>query len=454
MQVRSYPVNFCKTVTCDNFGKTDIAQRGKISHRLGFPSLHCHQCGGHPPLVDGEHISVVTNNKLRQALSATPLACPRCMPLAADKKAATTRYGKTAKGSQRYACQQCQHVFSFPSPYLQDKDILLLENVLQRIPVTDAIQQLKISPKTYYASIQRTALRLEAVTRLMESRLELSQARVETHSEVLNAGAEHRLWCLFSQFIDSNYVLLASHNVSGAQIDSDHHYISKNDTQVRCDSVIEMKSLLEERYRQLLSRYHFEDLNYGPARGYRHAVLIKPADLCYVHFNLLAQQLNNVRHQVHYIEHESCLRSGALSANLGRFREQSIDICYKVTGGGICNDLSESGQKVSWWQDKWYPMPEGSISAITPYSERVVKQLGASYRQPTSCFYSYLSAHLPKGLRSYEQVNALIMLHRFFFNYVEVQKDGTTPAMRAGLAVKPWSLSTLDETLAEVIESL
>ena len=153
--------------------------------------------------------------------------------------------------------------------------------------------------------------------------------------------------------------------------------------------------------------------------------------------------------QLHYIEHESCLRSAALVNAIDDIKKGNAEIYYYYPFISTDKNQRLKGEKIGWWNDRWFSNDFGAYCSITtPKNTR--GDLRLTERDCVYSYYEYLSKNMKKGVNSYSVINNLFEIHRVLFNY-SILKKGTTRAVIAGLASSVFSAESL---LYEALRSL
>jgi len=436
--------NCCKNCRCPNFGFTESSDYLAKSQQLGYPALHCKACGSYPPLVDSHSVNLVVAERAQQHLSKAPCGCSQCEPgFFLGPTVGVKRYGKTGANSQRYQCRQCQSVFTQPHIKNTEQLCQLFNFLSQGHNPQQIMQQLSIAPKIYYQLLQRLYHCLRFYSRLQEQRaLPHDFIALHTESKVHEFSEQKRIWALCSNEVQSGYVLLHTHNQTQVELSQAVYYQQRPSTTLPALQDNPIVEALKRRYQLTLNRYHFEDLHYGPTSHLRGTHIIQPSVCAYAHFQLLSGFTHGAERFHHYIEHESSIRGAALMSCVEAIRHKQAEVYYIYHHPRTETDMGEGGNKVGWWNDRWYPADFGAYCSITSAQASATP---VNLPRPMACqaFFEHLEQSMSKQLKSASSVNALFEINRALFNYVLSDEQGQTPAMRLGCSDKPLSGSQL-----------
>ncbi|WP_432454454.1 MULTISPECIES: hypothetical protein [unclassified Agarivorans] len=446
--------NCCKNCRCPNFGLTESSDYLAESQHLGYPALHCKACGSYPPLVDSHSVNLIVEEKAKQQLTKSPCGCSHCEPgFFLGTTVGVKRYGKTGANSQRYQCRKCQNVFTQVNIKGLEPLSRLFSLLNRGHNPQQIMQQLEIAPKIYYQLLQRLYQCLRFYSRQQEQRvLHRSFCALHTESQIHEFSEQKRIWTLCSTEVTSGYVLLHTHNQSQLQLNDSAHYQQKTSTLLPPLSDSPIVEALKRRYQLTLNRYHFEDLHYGSTAALRGSQLLQPALTAYAHFQLLSAFTSQNQNFHHYIEHESSIRGAALMSCVEEIKQQRADIYYVYRHPRSETDMGSAGNKVGWWNDRWYPADFGAFCSITSAQQNPTK---VALAQPLACqnFFQHLQLNMPKQLKSFSSVDALFEINRALFNYLLPDKEGLTPAMRLGCCEQQMTASELVSAAVAAVNS-
>ncbi|BEU02024.1 hypothetical protein OAG1_08240 [Agarivorans sp. OAG1] len=436
--------NCCKNCRCPNFGLTESSDYLAESHQLGYPALHCKACGSYPPLVDSHSVNLIVEERTKLHLSKAPCGCSNCEPgFFLGPTTGVKRYGKTGANSQRYQCRKCQSVFTQVHVKGSEQLCRLFNSLSLGHSPQKIMQQLSIAPKIYYQLLQRLFHCLRFYSRQQEvMALKRQFLAIHTESNVHEFSEQKRVWALCSSEAQSGYVLLHTHNQTQLQLNDSVYYQQQASTRLPALQDSPIVEALKRRYQLTLNRYHFEDLHYGPTSHLRGTQIIQPAICAYAHFQLLSGFTHQVKHFHHYIEHESSIRGAALMSCVEQIREKSADVYYIYQHPRTQSDMGAAGNKVGWWNDRWYPAPFGAFCGISS-GQQVPAPIDLPRPQACQSFFEHLEQNMSKQLKSASSVDALFEINRALFNYVITDQNGETPAMRLGASEQPLSGTTL-----------
>ncbi|CAG9000461.1 MAG: hypothetical protein CENE_02456 [Candidatus Celerinatantimonas neptuna] len=429
----SLELNCCKSWRCENFGLPHSEHYQPLSHHLGYPALHCKLCGSFPPLIDSQIIEKLIHEKLPTQLPRTPIDCPNCLPSFKRFTHPPQRYGTTSAGHQRLRCRNCGKVYT-PAQPPKINVLLSFYNVLhQQSRATDAIKQLKISSKLYYQLLRWCALLLGQYTRKLEYQYLPKQfLALQSESTVLELAGGLRLWLLSSAEATSGYQLMESHNLAQLSLNQ-AYYTEQGDNRLNSYPEFPLTQALKKRYQQLLTRYHFEDLQYGPSNQWNRYHLVKPRLIAYAHFQMLQSLIAPQVHQHHYLEQESCIRGAAIMGAIQQIRKQQADIFYLFAHPDQQTAFLADGRPVGWWKDRWFNTTFGGYCPIT---ER------RSYRFPfqmnniasNQIYFQEMKKKIPGYLKSLAPLNAWLTLQRCQYNFL-IQNNTEAPASKLGMPI-------------------
>lgn len=428
--IMSLELNCCKSWGCENFGLPHSEDYQPLSHHLGYPALHCKRCGSFPPLIDSALIDKLIQEKLPYQLPRSPMDCPDCLPTYERFTYPAHRYGVTSAGHQRLRCRSCKKVYTPSQPPKFDL-LCQFYNVLnQQLRATEAIKQLNISSKQYYQLLQWCAILLGQLTRSLEHRYFPKQLlALQSESTVIELSGGLRLWLLSSAEATSGYQLMDSHNLTQLSLDQGG-YNEHGDNRLHKYAELPLTQALKKRYQQLLSRYHFEDLQYGPSNQWNRYHLVQPRLIAYAHFQMLQSLISPQIHQHHYLEQESCIRGAAIMGAISQIRRQQADIFYLFAHPDQQTAFLADGRPVGWWKDRWFNTTFGGYCPIT---ER------RNYRFPfkmndiasNQIYFQEIKKKIPSYLKSLSPLNAWLILLRCQFNFLEQQH--AVPASKLGM---------------------
>ncbi|MFM2485729.1 hypothetical protein ABUE30_11790 [Celerinatantimonas yamalensis] len=417
-------LNCCKSWGCKNFGLTASADYQPLSYHLGYPALYCAECGSYPPLIDNQLVTQLIAEKLPQQFPQTMDQCPNGCDLTTLKR--PQRYGLTSAGRQRLRCRHCLKVYTPTKPATAALLHTLAEHLTQSLNATTSIQRLGITSKRYYQLLHEFALLLGRYTRQLEQQFAPKELlAMQTEGHVLAFAGGLRLWLLTSSEATSGYQLMSTHNLSELS-EPDAHYQNKADNRLTTFADAPLTEALKRRYQQLMNRYHFEDLQYGPSPCWRRHYLIQPSLVTYAHFQMLRSITDSAHHLHHYLEQESCMRGAAIMGSIERIREKQAEVFYLFAHPDRQTAFLADGRAVGWWRDRWFSTPFGGYCPVTERSH---------YRYPFQMrdiqtnqhYFEYLDTHFPRTLKSLTPINDHLLIQRCRYNLV-TQANRVAPA--------------------------
>ncbi|MFM2480410.1 hypothetical protein [Celerinatantimonas sp. YJH-8] len=430
-------LNCCKSWGCDNFGRPDQADYDQLSHHLGYPALHCQKCGSYPPLINNEAVHQLYLEKHPTHYLHPRLHCPRCFQAHAQN---IQRYGVTSSGRQRFRCRTCQKVFTPPRMPELTKLQAILQGIEQQQSPTRQMQRLGLNAKSYYQQLQWLAILLSYFSRHLEHHhLPRTLLAMQSETGILSLAGNIRLWCITTAEAKSGYQLLLNHNASTLSLE-DGEYQGKEDNRLSAFTDQSLTEAIKKRYQQIMNRYHFEDIQYGPSACWKQAHLIQPWLISYAHFQILRDVSKLAQHQHHYLEQESCIRGAAIMGAIEAIQERHAEVFYLFSHPDQQTAFWADGRPLGWWKDRWFSTPFGGYCPIT---ER------RHYRHPFQMrdiatnqhYFQYLSQHIPKMIKGLAPLNAHLLIQRCCYNFTV---DGEqSPAERLGLPHYDHSIQAL-----------
>lgn len=433
-------LNCCKSWGCKNFGVTESDDYEYHSNHLGYPALFCRQCGSYPPLIDNEQVESLVTEKRPQQLYTAPEQCPQCGILSYQ------RYGVTSANRQRVRCNKCQKIYTPPKP----PSLALLQAIGQVVLTHQnhrkACQKLGINSKRFYEIQHWLAALIGRWSRKLEYQYlghEFIALQSESAIVTLNSGI--RIWLITSAEASSGYQLLTNHNLSN-QFEHRSLYQGNVDNRLSLYPNEPLTEALKKRYRQLMNRYHFEYLQYGPSPRWQRYPLIDPNPIIYAHFQLLRLFNHPFSHEHHYLEQESCFRGAALMSCMDKIASQQAEVFYLFAHPDQQTAFLADGRPLGWWRDRWFNTPFGGYCPITerrqyryPFQMRDI--------QANHNYFDYLDHHLNKALRSLPALDDQLIIYRCCYNLVHFDQN-----IPAGQFLSMPLYSNLDELTAAALD--
>jgi len=424
--------NCCKTVACENFGRSESDSYIHQSERLGYLSVECTLCGSNPPWINNELVAEVLAEKMEKQFGDKVVGCKRCAPYFFVNPSPPARlHGFTSAGTQRKKCAQCSAIFTQPDFKNVDALQRVLASLVEKKEIKVAIKESGLAPRLYYFYLNKLA---QIFSNFSHSNEEWALRReyLGMHSEgrLIELTHQRGFYTLFTAEIDSGYILLQSNNLTKLSFPDAFIYKESVNTMVTNIDSDNLELVLLDRYQSNLKRNHFEQLILGDIKPIVNCNAIYPDKVAYIHFQLLKLMTDNVQYYDHYLEHETTLRSGALMSSLEDIERGAANIYYFLPFNS--EDIKLTGKKLGWWGDIWYSNNVGAFSSVTGKlkanpSFRLQKGLAIER------FFQYLNSSIKKSVNSMQVIDDLSEIHRVLYNYC-AQEGTTTPACLLGLA--------------------
>lgn len=445
-------LNGCKTIFCSNFGVPFKDNHPTLikNDNLGFLGVDCKLCGSHSPWVNPDLIEKILTEKITLKFGLKVVGCTKCQPNFFDyEKLKSIACGFTGAGTPRRKCSKCLRVFTVPNFKNVNALRSVLNSIIANVEINQAIKISGLSARLYYFYLNQLSVIFSNYSRINEQN-KLYTQRLVTHSlgGVVPFLHGRGVYNLVTAEANSGYILLQSNNLTGLDLPTEDRYYSSDNTLPVLKSE-KLADIIKDRYAQNLTRRHFESLLIGPLKPIKRCSYTNPRTAINVHFQLLNVFTQHSEQYAHYIEHESCFRTAALVNSIKAIKKGNAEIYYYYPF--VCTDKDRrlTGEKIGWWNDRWFSNDFGAYCSITtPKNTR--GDLRLAERDCVYSYFEYLNENMKKGLNSYAVINNLFEIHRILFNYTTL-KNKTTRAVIAGLATKPFST---DDLLDESLRSL
>ncbi len=314
-------LNFCKTLTCPNFGSMDeqdyLVQRSNPAR----PTLVCRECGAFPPLLNNHQVHAeLIAQRQRHADGLCACTNPACEHL--GKPVLTHRHCYHAFGysgdRQRYRCKGCQSTFvdrwsgANKKSELQQK---LLAFLFTGHTVREICRRLSLNPKTFYDHLNQIAARCRQKLAAYDTRFlaDTSTGHLASVHAPLQPQSQNGVQWLATGEAHSGYILLQDINYHPYDHDclSDHHdpyqdacrFMATANAGQRPETTPRPDGLLgrvDAKYREVFSRSNVEDPYTQsfhfiyPNRG----TLIRPQYTTYAHYLNLKPLIDHWQHIV------------------------------------------------------------------------------------------------------------------------------------------------------------
>ena len=473
-------LNYCKTVACTNFSRTDPQLYVLQNSNLQRPVLICRECGAFPPVLSNYDV-VAEKQRLKQENTSDLAACtnPECshhtFPVLTYRQLYHA-FGYSGE-RQRYRCKACHHTFVDPWSSSNNKHQLqqkLLAYLFTGHTVREICRRLAMNPKTFYDQLNNIAARCRRQLTIFDARL-CKQALARQFATDLTPLQPHSnngvLWIATAE-TDSGYIISqhVNYQTQPAATYVDHHdayragtrFIAPHSYHHLHDRPTTSQGLLahiDATYRQILARKNMENplsgevtINY-PTKG----CLIRPQYTVYSHFLYLRELLNpSIPSLAVFMPQETLLRSACLSVFIDRINNHTIDPLYVVE-----DNSWQHGQQVAkidivlmgWWRDRWaFSRNKSGNKGICHLGGNkkdqqhwltiATHQAATAYQQRFHDQFSHMVNEPRRKLRP-ASLLPLLDIYRAWHNLCHQNKAGLTPAQALGLMSSPMTLEQL-----------
>ena len=473
-------LNYCKTVACANFGRTEPQLYVLQNTQPERPILICRECGAFPPVLSNYDV-VAEKQRLKLEQNSGLAACSTSDCPHNGLPVLTYRQFYYAFGfsgeRQRYRCRSCLHTFVDPWSSSNNKHQLqqkLLAYLFTGYTVREICRRLTINPKTFYDQLNNIAARCRRQLTIFDARLcKQTQARyLATDLALLQPHSNNGVLWIATAEADSGYVVSqhVNYQAQPTAITTAHHdayhigtrFITPYNYQHPETPPTKPQGLLahiDATYRQILARKNMENplsgevtINY-PTKG----CLIRPQYTAYSHFLYLRELLNeNIPSLAIFMPQETLLRSACLSVFIDRVTSHTLDPLYVVE-----DNSWQYGQQVEkidivlmgWWRDRWaFSRNKSGNKGICHLGGNKKNQqhwltvathhAATAYQQR---FHDQFSHMVNEPRRKLRPANLLPLLdiYRAWHNLCHQNKIGVTPAQALGLMSSPMTLEQL-----------
>ncbi len=473
-------LNYCKTVACTNFSRTDPQLYVLQNSNLQRPVLICRECGAFPPVLSNYDV-VAEKQRLKQENTSDLAACtnPECshhtFPVLTYRQLYHA-FGYSGE-RQRYRCKACHHTFVDPWSSSNNKHQLqqkLLAYLFTGHTVREICRRLAMNPKTFYDQLNNIAARCRRQLTIFDARL-CKQALARQFATDLTPLQPHSnngvLWIATAE-TDSGYIISqhVNYQTQPAATYVDHHdayragtrFIAPHSYHHLHDRPTTSQGLLahiDATYRQILARKNMENplsgevtINY-PTKG----CLIRPQYTVYSHFLYLRELLNpSIPSLAVFMPQETLLRSACLSVFIDRINNHTIDPLYVVE-----DNSWQHGQQVAkidivlmgWWRDRWaFSRNKSGNKGICHLGGNkkdqqhwltiATHQAATAYQQRFHDQFSHMVNEPRRKLRP-ASLLPLLDIYRAWHNLCHQNKAGLTPAQALRLMSSPMTLEQL-----------
>ncbi|KJF87593.1 hypothetical protein [Photobacterium phosphoreum] len=472
--------NYCKTVACVNFSRTDPQLYVLQNSNLQRPVLICRECGAFPPVLSN-HDVIAEKQRLTLEQNSGLAACSNDTCPHNGFPVLTYRQFYHAFGfsgeRQRYRCKACQHTFVDPWSNSNNKHQLqqkLLAYLFTGHTVREICRRLAMNPKTFYDQLNNIAARCRRQLTIFDARLgkQSHSHHLATDFTPLQPNSNNGVLWIATAEADSGYVISqhVNYQTQAAASYVDHHDAYQVDTRFIAphsyhhphDQPTTSQGLLahiDATYRQILARKNMENplsgevtINY-PTKG----CLIRPQYTVYGHFLYLRKLLNpSIASFAVFMPQETLLRSACLSVFIDRINNHTIDPLYVVE-----DNSWQHGQQVEkidivlmgWWRDRWaFSRNNSSNKGICHLGGNkkqqqhwltiATHQAATVYQQRFHDQFSHMVNEPRRKLRP-ASLLPLLDIYRAWHNLCHQNKAGVTPAQALGLMSSPMTLEQL-----------
>ena len=472
--------NYCKTVACANFSRTDPDLYVLQNSNLQRPVLICRECGAFPPVLSNYDV-VAEKQRLKLEQNSGLAACSNNDCLHNGLPVLTNRQYYHAFGfsgeRQRYRCKACHHTFVDPWSSSNNKHQLqqkLLAYLFTGYTVREICRRLDMNPKTFYDQLNNIAARCRHQLTIFDARLgKQSQDRqLATDLTPLQPQSNNGVLWIATAEVNSGYVISqhVNYQTQSATTSVTHHdaycngtrFITPHNNHYPQSAPPLPQGLLahiDTTYRQILARKNMENPLSGqvtihyPTKG----CLIRPQYTVYSHFLYLRELLNqNIPTLAVFMPQETLLRSACLSVFIDRINNHTIDPLYVVE-----DQQWQHGQQIEkidivlmgWWRDRWaFSRNKSANKGICHLGGNKKNQqhwltiathhAATAYQQR---FYDQFNHMVNEPRRKLRPASLLPLLdiYRAWHNLCHQNKAGITPAQTLGLMSLPMTLEQL-----------
>lgn len=452
-------INVCKNDSCRNVALPGSPDYESPTYHLGFAALYCHACGGNNHLLNNEDINKLLLPKLTGFDEIILNCCPRCYGL--NKK----RYGKTTRGTLRWQCRCCRHVFSYKRPYINQIDRLkqLADLLFFYDDFKTVIQRLEISDSTFYRLLEQLSLLLMKITRQLERKtFNENDLHVATQTFTLAckngkpATKAAKLWGIMSAHAASGYLLLTTVNYSNTEVSRESVYTPSSPPEPVSQGG-RLVDQIAQRYKSFTQRAYFDELVYTSTPvSSKKGNILTPVITAQLHFHELKHYFSCPSYY-HYLEHEVMVRGACITAFGRSIPDGKCHMFYLVESKNATPQTRfylQTSYQIGWWKNVWYQFYSpanpgykllGLLTSKDKLEEKELNQLPATFHESES-FMRYFNALFPeKRLQalSPEIIQLILSVYRAYYNYCYVNSANKTPAQKAKIVNKRYKLSEL-----------
>ncbi|MGF1777233.1 transposase [Vibrio nomapromontoriensis] len=392
-------LNFCKTLACDNFGKSDANLYILQHSNPKRPAMVCRECGAFPPLLNNQEV-LCELNRLRLTHDDGLPACKdsQCANFGLSVDTHKERYHAFGFSGdrQRYRCKLCQGTFvdkwSGSNKKIEFQEALLAF-LFTGYSVREICRKLSINPKTFYDNIDQIASRCRRKLAHIDARWlnHASHYTLASSYQSLQPASHNGVFWFATCDVNSGYVLCQHTNYTlkstpSTQLDHDayqknaqflpHQYVAENygNTNERTESERSPKSRvnntpvektptsIKERidinYQNILARSNVEDPlgNFSKFHYPNTGTIIRAPYTSYAHYLHISQMIGNEKPLAIFMPQDPVLRSAALTVYLERIKNDNVDLLYVMQDPNWDNSgLSKTTDiaLMGWWRDRW-----------------------------------------------------------------------------------------------------
>ncbi|MCY9872614.1 lactate dehydrogenase [Vibrio barjaei] len=474
-------LNFCKTLACDNFGRSDANLYILQHSNPKRPAMVCRECGAFPPLLNNREVL----NELDRLSQHHHDGLPSCKDAQCENYGLSVHTHKDryhafgfSGDRQRYRCKSCQGTFvdrwSGTNKKLTFQETLL-GLLFTGYSVREICRKLEVNPKTFYDHIDQIASRCRRKLADIDARWinHADEYQLTSNYRTLQPVSNNGVFWFATCDANSGYVLCQHTNYSADATPTgftDHNafqvdcqivpsdYSAENNSEVNIPTD-NLKSRIDVKYQNILARSNVEDplgnfaaFNY-PAVG----ALIRAPYTSYAHYLHILKSLTDNKRVSIYMPQDPVLRSAALTICLPRIQAGTVDLMYVEQDENWAD--SEPSEMIDvvlmgWWRDRWAvtQQPSGASKGIcylagsnpnVPYWLKTAstKQIDFYQDRFQLLFESFINE--PRRKLRPAGIHPLLDIFRAWHNLCYQDRCGQTAAQRLGVTDSPMTLKCL-----------
>lgn len=481
-------LNFCKTLSCENFGVSEPSRYILQHTNPKRPLMVCRGCGAFPPLLNNQDVFHEYQRLKAEYHNELPGCnnshCANFGLSCLSHKHLYHAFGYSGD-RQRYRCKNCQSTFvdkwSGENTNLRFHESLI-GLIFKGYSVREICRTLRINPKTFYDNLNHIASRCRRKLAATDARWAKHAQNYElaSHFVPLQPKSNNGVYWIASGDAQSGYILCQHTNYSSTEkatgssvhnpYDDTSRFVSQEyqpENNERVHSLSHsLQQQIDRQYQTILARYNVEDplgdlstFSY-PAKG----ALIRPPYTAYAHYLHLMDLCDAERPLTIYLPQDPLLRSSAMSIFLPRNQTGRINLMYVEEGASWrMNKLSEKLDTVfmSWWRDRWMISTQKNAKEHhTIHHQKGICHLAGEENNPINWFkhatlrqvqgYQYRFQALfecfinePRRKLRPASILPLLDIFRAWHNLCEQDINELTAAQRLGVSKEPLTIKQL-----------